>query len=199
MEGIVVALSALIFGLTLLVWSADRFVNGSAATARHFGVPPLLIGMVIVGFGTSAPEMLISALAALENSPGIAIGNAYGSNIANIGVILGISALINPIMFHSNILRKELPILTIVTGLSILLLTDLQISLIDGIILLLLFLGLVLWTLQQGIRQKADTMGMEMERELNSEKKTVGRALLWLVTGLILLIISSRILVWGAV
>lgn len=199
MGEIVVALPALIFGLILLVWSAERFINGSAVTARHFGVPPLLIGMVIVGFGTSTPEMLVSALAALENSPGIAIGNAYGSNIANIGLILGITALINPIMFHSNILRKELPILTIVTGLSILLLTDLQISLIDAIILLLLFLGLVLWTLQQGIRQKADTMGMEMERELNSDKKTVGRAVLWLVTGLILLIISSRILVWGAV
>lgn len=171
MGEIVVALPALIFGLILLVWSAERFIKGSAATARHFGVPPLLIGMLIVGFGTSAPEMLVSALAALKNSPGIAIGNAYGSNIANIGLILGITALINPIMFHSNILRKELPILTIVTGLSILLLTDLQISLIDGIILLLLFLGLVLWTLQQGTRQKADTMGMEMERELNSEKK----------------------------
>jgi cation:H+ antiporter len=199
MEEIVIALLALIFGLILLVWSADRFVDGAAATARHFGVPPLIIGMVIVGFGTSAPEMLVSALAALKNSPGIAIRNAYGSNIANIGLILGITALINPIMFHSNILRKELPILTIVTGVSIVLLMDLRISLIDGIILLVLFIGLLSWTLQQGIHQKADPMGMEMEQELKSDQRPLSKAVLWLFTGLILLIISSRILVWGAV
>lgn len=199
MEDITVALPALIFGLLLLVWSADRFVDGAAATARHFGVSPLIIGMVIVGFGTSAPEMLVSALAALKNSPGIAIGNAYGSNIANIGFILGITALINPIMFHSNILRKELPILTIITGVSIVLLMDLRISLTDGIILLVLFIGLLSWTLQQGIHQKEDTMGMEMERELKSDQRPLGKAVLWLFTGLVLLIISSRILVWGAV
>jgi len=199
MEEIAVALLALIFGLILLVWSADCFVDGAAATARHFGVPPLIIGMVIVGFGTSAPEMLVSVLAALKNSPGIAIGNAYGSNIANIGLILGIAALINPIMFYSNILRKELPILTIVTGISILLLMDLRISLIDGVILLVLFGGLMAWTIQHGIRRKADPMGMEMERELKCDQRPLGKAVLWLFTGLVLLIISSRILVWGAV
>lgn len=199
MGEIIVALPALIFGLILLVWSADRFVDGAAATARHFNVPPLIIGMVIVGFGTSAPEILVSALAALKESPGIAIGNAYGSNIANIGLILGITALINPIMFHSNILRKELPILTIITGGSIILLLDLQMSLIDGIILLVVFIGLLSWTLQQGIHQKADSMGIEMERELKSNQRSLGESVLWLFTGLLLLIISSRILVWGAV
>jgi cation:H+ antiporter len=199
MDSLAIAIPTLVFGLVLLVWSADRFVDGAAATARHFGVPPLIIGMVIVGFGTSAPEMLVSALAALENSPGIAIGNAYGSNIANIGLILGITALISPIMFHSGILRKELPILAVVTGGSIALLMDLRISLVDGIILLVLFLALILWTLQQGIRQQADPMAVEMAQELGSEKKPIGRSVLWLFTGLVLLIISSRILVWGAV
>lgn len=199
MGEIVVALPALIFGLILLVWSADRFVDGAATTARHFNVPPLIIGMVIVGFGTSAPEILVSALAALKESPGIAIGNAYGSNIANIGLILGITALINPIQFHSNILRKELPILTIITCGSIILLLDLQMSLIDGIILLVVFIGLLSWTLQQGIHQKADSMGIEMERELKSNQRSLGKSVLWLFTGLLLLIISSRILVWGAV
>src|SRR6056300_1057055 len=98
------ALAAITLGLALLVWSADRFVEGSAATARHFGMPPLLIGMVVVGFGTSAPEMVVSALAAFQGSPGIALGNAYGSNIANIALILGITALISPIMVHSTVL-----------------------------------------------------------------------------------------------
>ena len=88
----------MIVGLAILVWSVDRFIEGSASAARHFGMPPLLIGMVIVGFGTSAPEMVVSALAAFEGRPGIALGNAYGSNIANIALILGVTALISPIM-----------------------------------------------------------------------------------------------------
>ena len=106
---------AIILGLVLLVWSADRFVGGSAAVARHFSMPPLLIGMVIVGFGTSAPEMSVSALSALQGNPAIALGNAYGSNIANITLILGLAALISPIAVQSAVLRKELPILTLVT------------------------------------------------------------------------------------
>ena len=112
------AFIAVVFGLTLLVWSADRFVEGSASTARHFGMPPLLIGMVIVGFGTSAPEMVVSALAASQGNPGIALGNAYGSNITNIALILGVTALISPIAVHSQVLRKELHILTVVTALA---------------------------------------------------------------------------------
>ena len=88
------AVAAVVIGLALLVWSADRFVDGSASTARHFDMPPLLIGMVIVGFGTSAPEMVVSALAAMQGNPGIALGNAYGSNITNIALILGLTALI---------------------------------------------------------------------------------------------------------
>ena len=91
------AVLALIAGLVLLVWSADRFIDGASATARHFGMSPLLVGMVIVGFGTSAPEMVVSVLAAMDNSPGIALGNAYGSNITNIALILGVTALISPI------------------------------------------------------------------------------------------------------
>lgn len=96
-------LLAIILGLVVLVWSAERFVDGSAATARYFGMPPLLIGMVIVGFGTSMPEMVVSALAAIQGNPGIALGNAYGSNITNIALILGLTAVICPITIHSQI------------------------------------------------------------------------------------------------
>ena len=91
----ILACIAVIAGLALLVWSADRFVEGSAATARYFGMPPLLIGMVIIGFGTSAPEMVVSMLAACQGNPGIALGNAYGSNITNIALILGVTAIIS--------------------------------------------------------------------------------------------------------
>ena len=190
---------AVVFGLVLLVWSADRFVEGSASVARHFGMPPLLIGMVIVGFGTSAPEMMVSALAALQSNPGIALGNAYGSNITNIALILGLTALISPIAVHSRVLRKELPILTVVTVLAAWQLWDGEITQFDAMVLLAVFIGLMAWTIWQGLQNKEDALGSEMELELNVHAMTIRRAVFWLVAGLILLIASSRILVWGAV
>ncbi len=193
------AFLAIAFGLALLVWSADRFVEGAAATARHFGMPPLLIGMVIVGFGTSAPEMVVSALAASQGNPGIALGNAYGSNITNIALILGITALISPIAVHSQVLRKELPILTVITALAAWQLWDGEISRIDAFVLLGVFAGLMVWTIWQGMQKKADAFGSEMEQELKVDAMPIRRAIFWLVVGLVLLIVSSRILVWGAV
>lgn len=193
------AIAALIAGLVLLVWSADRFVEGSASTARHFGMPPLLIGMVIVGFGTSAPEMVVSALASIDGNAGIALGNAYGSNICNIALILGVSALINPIMVHSTVLRKELPILTLVTLLTVVLIADLDLSRLDGVVLLLVFAGLMAWTIYQGLKRKTDTLAKEVESETAEKEMPLKRAVFWLVVGLLLLIASSRILVWGAV
>jgi len=148
------AFIAVIFGLVLLVWSADRFVEGSASTARHFGMPSLLIGMVIVGFGTSAPEMVVSALAASQGNPGIALGNAYGSNITNIALILGVTALISPIAVHSQVLRKELPILTLVTVLAAWQLWDGEITRFDAVVLLCVFGGLMAWTIWQGCGKK---------------------------------------------
>jgi len=194
-----IAFLAVAFGLALLVWSADRFVEGSASTARHFGMPPLLIGMVIVGFGTSAPEMVVSTLAASQGNPGIALGNAYGSNIANIAFILGLTALISPLAVHSQVLRKELPILTAVTALAAYQLWDGELTRIDSLVLLGVFGGLMAWTIWQGLRKKADALGNEMERELEVHAMPIGRAIFWLVIGLVLLIVSSRILVWGAV
>jgi cation:H+ antiporter len=194
-----VACLAVFFGLALLVWSADRFVDGSAAAARHLGMPPLLIGMVIVGFGTSAPEMLVSALSAVQNNPGIALGNAYGSNITNIALILGITALISPIAVHSQVLRKELPILSAITVLAGYQLWDGELTRTDALVLLGVFAGLVAWTIWQGLRKKADALGTEMEQELAAQTMPMGRAILWVVVGLLLLIASSRILVWGAV
>lgn len=193
------AFISVVFGLALLVWSADRFVDGAASTARHFGMPPLLIGMVIVGFGTSAPEMVVSALAASQGNPGIALGNAYGSNITNIALILGLTALISPIAVHSQVLRKELPILTMVTALAAWQLWDGKITRFDALALLAVFSGLMAWTLWQGLKKKGDALGNEMEQALDIHVMPVRRALFWLMVGLALLIVSSRILVWGAV
>ena len=108
------ALGAVIAGLLVLVWSADRFVDGASATARHAGMPTLLIGMLVIGFGTSAPEMVGSALASADGNPGLALGNAYGSNITNIALILGLVALLSPISVHSSVLRRELPVLAVI-------------------------------------------------------------------------------------
>jgi cation:H+ antiporter len=196
---VTIAFIAVIFGLALLVWSADRFVEGAATTAHHFGMPPLLIGMLIVGFGTSAPEIVVSAISASQGNSGIALGNAYGSNITNIALILGMTALISPIAVHSQVLRKELPILTVVTALAAWQLWDGDITLLDAVVLLVVFSGLMAWTIWQGLRMKEDLLGSEMEQELDVRAMPIRRAVFWLVVGLALLIASSRILVWGAV
>ena len=190
---------SLVLGLALLVWSADRFVEGAACTARHFGMAPLLIGMVIVGFGTSAPEMVVSALAASQGNPGIALGNAYGSNITNIALILGLTAVISPITVHSQVLRKELPILLLVTALAAWQLWDGQITRTEAFILLGVFAGLMAFTIYQGNNSPKDALAEEMEEELKTHTMPLKRALFWLVLGLVLLIASSRLLVWGAV
>lgn len=197
------ALLAIAVGLVILVWSADRFVDGAAVTARHFNIPPLIIGMVIIGFGTSAPEMVVSALASWQGNPGIALGNAYGSNITNIALILGITALISPILVDSQVLRRTLPILTAVTLLSAWQLLDDFISRIDALILLGVFAGIMIWTVVQGQRdQRAsshDSLGVEITAELDTKTLPLRKAIMWTVVGLLLLIVSSRILVWGAV
>ncbi|SHJ70332.1 cation:H+ antiporter [Malonomonas rubra DSM 5091] len=194
-----ISIIAIILGLLLLLWSADRFVEGSAAVASHYGMPPLLIGMLVVGFGTSAPEMIVSALSAFQGSPGIALGNAYGSNITNIALILGLTAIISPITVHSQVLKKELPILALVTALTVGLLLDKQLGRLDAFILLAVFSLLMSWSIWQGTRKKSDSLAQQMEQELDQRSMSLGRATFWLFLGLILLIISSRVLVWGAV
>lgn len=192
---------SIVFSLALLVWSADRFVDSSAAVAHHFGMSPLLIGMVIVGFGTSLPEMVVSAISAIEGNPGIALGNAYGSNIANIGLILGVTALINPITVGSGVLEKEMPILTAVTVLAAFQLWDGALTRLDAVVLLGVFGGLMAWTIRQGLRsmENINGFGNEIEKELVTRGMPIGRAYFWLPAGLILLIVSSRVLVWGAI
>ncbi|MBG0767897.1 MAG: calcium/sodium antiporter [Spirochaetaceae bacterium] len=189
---------AVIGGLIVLVLSSDRFVDGAATTARHFGMPSLLIGMVIVGFGTSSPEMVVSTLSSIQGNPGIALGNAYGSNIANIGLILGITAIINPVTVSSNILKKELPILSLITLLSVALLYDLNFSHFDAALILVLFVLLISWSVYQGLKNGKDRLADEIDEEVPSPL-SMKRAVLYLIFGLLFLIISSRILVWGAV
>ncbi|MEM7020635.1 MAG: calcium/sodium antiporter, partial [Pseudomonadota bacterium] len=195
------AVLAILGGFALLVWSADRFVEGAAATAKHLGVPSLLIGMVIVGFGTSAPEMVVSAMAALDGNPGLALGNALGSNIVNIGLILGVTAIIAPITVHSSIIRRELPVMLIIAAALGFIFWDTALLRIESIVLLVALFGLMGWTIYTALRGrgKGDTFEDGVKKDLDTKTMSLGMSVFWLVAGLILLIVSSRILVWGAV
>lgn len=193
------ATGAIALGLVLLVWSADRFVDGAAATAQHFGMPQLLIGMVVIGFGTSFPEMIVSVLAASQGNPGIALGNAYGSNITNIALILGVTAMIHPIAVHAQVIRKELPVLILVTVLAVWQLWDSQISRWDAIVLLAVFLGLMTWTIMRSMRASKALDAQTKEESPEIPAMPLQSGVMWLVIGLVVLIGSSRLLVWGAV
>lgn len=190
---------ALIIGLLVLIWSADKFIDGASGVASHFGMSPLLIGILIVGFGTSAPELVVSAIAALDNNPGLALGNAYGSNIANIALILGVTATVAPICVQSSVLKKELPLLFIATIVCGYLLRDLDISVSDGVIMLVMFLLVMGWSTFQGMRGGSDILAEEFTHELEEKKTNLGISFLWLFIGLAFLLLSSRSMVWGAV
>lgn len=190
---------AIIAGFILLIWSADRFILGAAATARNFDVPPLIIGLTIVGFGTSAPEMMVAGFAAYDGSPAMAIGNALGSNITNITLVLGVAALIAPLDVHSRIIKKELPILLVATLMALALLRDSTLSQFDGFILLSLLVLLMWWITRQGIRNQSDDALTDEYIEELPDAMPTSHALFWLIAGLVLLTVSSKILVWGAV
>jgi cation:H+ antiporter len=190
---------AILAGFILLIWSADRFIIGAAATARNFDVPPLIIGLTIVAFGTSAPEMMIAGFAAYNGSPAMAIGNALGSNITNITLVLGIAALITPLDVHSRIIKKELPILLLATLVALALLRDGKLDQLDGFILLSLLFLLMWWVTRQGIRNQSDDALTDEYIEELPDQMSTSHALFWLIAGLILLTVSSKVLVWGAV
>lgn len=190
---------AILFGFILLVWSADRFVDGAAATAGHAGMPSLLIGMVIVGFGTSAPEMVVSAMAAFDGNPDLALGNALGSNIVNTGLILGVAALVVPLVVNSKIVRKELPLLMAISCLLGGFLWDGALAQWEAVVLLLGFFLLIGWSVFSAYHGKGDRLDDEFSKELKASLMPLNKAIFWLFIGLLLLIVSSRILVWGAV
>ncbi len=190
---------AVAVGLVLLVWSAERFVDGAAATSRLLGVSPLLVGMLVIGFGTSAPELMVSALAAGQGNPGLALGNGYGSNIANIGLILGLMALLSPLAVHSGVIRRELPLLAGVTLLSALLMWGGMIGRLEGSLLLLLLAGIIALSIHQARRSGPDALADETEESLDAKPMSLRAGIVWTLVGLALLVLSSRILVWGAV
>jgi cation:H+ antiporter len=190
---------AILAGFAILLWGADRFVDGAANIATNFNVSPLIIGLTIVGFGTSAPEMLVSALASFDGAPALGIGNALGSNIANIGLVLGITILVTPLTVNSAVLRREFPMLAFVMALSLLLMWDQFLSRVDGIILfsgfILTLFGMTLLAINSS---KEDPTNLEFEQEFSKPSMSTAKAILFFAIGLAALLIGSKSLVYGA-
>ncbi|WP_405227666.1 calcium/sodium antiporter [Lentisalinibacter sediminis] len=185
-------------GLALLIWGADRFVVGAAGTARNLGVPTLLIGLTIVGFATSAPEILVSVVAALAGRPSLALGNAIGSNIANVALVLGAVAAVRPILVTSTILRREMPLLLAVTLLTLALFLDLRLTRIDGFVMLGALVVVLYWIVRLGTGARAaDPIEAEYEAEIPRDMP-MRTAILWLAVGLAVLLVGSELLVDGA-
>ncbi len=186
-------------GIALLVWSADRFTEGAAAIASNLGVSRLVVGLTIVAIGSSAPEILVSVMASLRGNHELAVGNALGSNIANVGMVLGITALVRPLVVDSGTLRREIPILLGVMALAGLLLWDLKLGLLDGTALLLGLVIYIFWLIMLGTRSRVnqDLMLQEIVEELPDAMST-GKAVFWTLVGGTLLIFSSDIMVDGA-
>ncbi len=189
---------ALILGFITLVWSADKFLSGAASTANHLNVSKMLIGLTVVSVGTSAPEILVAIAASVKGTPLLAVGNAIGSNIANIGLVLGITAIIAPLPFSQTVLKAELPWLLGATLLALILLFDLELSALDGV-LLLSGLGLILWRLVMNQQNAVPDLSQSIQEELHElQQMTRGQAVFWLIAGLLVLLISANVLVWAA-
>jgi len=188
-----------IAGLVLLTWGADRFVHGAASAARNLGIAPLLIGLTVVAFATSAPEILVSVVAATQKEPGLAIGNALGSNIVNIGLVLGITAMIRPIKLESATLRREMPALLAVSLLTVSLFLDSYLSRIDGAVMLTGLVIVMVWLVRLGIRSAAnDPIKRDFEAEIPTDV-SMPMALVWLAIGFGTLLLGADLLVDGAI
>ncbi|QQX79588.1 calcium/sodium antiporter [Shewanella sp. KX20019] len=189
----------LVAGLGALVWSADKFVYGAAAFARNLGLPPMLIGLTIVAMGSSAPEMFVAATASMNGMTDTAIGNVLGSNIANITLILGITALLGAISVSSQTLKREIPLMLAATAIVGYFLHDGFLTRVEGISLLVLFLALMGYLIWHGLTNKnRDTLAIDAENEIPANVPTK-KAILWLVIGMILLPLSADWMVQGAV
>lgn len=189
----------IIAGLLLLIWGADRFVHGASALARNLGIPVLLIGLTIVAFATSAPEIVVSIIAAMRGESDLAVGNAIGSNTANIGLVLGGIAMLRPIELTSATLRREMPALLAVSLLTVTLFLDSFLSRVDGLVLLTGLVIVMVWLARLGMRTSAsDPMLADYEAEIPTGVSTRA-SVLWLIVGLALLLVGADLLVDAAV
>ena len=194
---------SILAGFSLLIWSSDVFVDGAADLARHFGVSPIMVGMLVIGFGTSAPEMLVSGVAAFNGNPNMGIGNAIGSNITNITLVLGVTALFYTIPVESRIIKKELPLLLLISFIAMIALYSGEFGRIDGFILLGTLSFVLTWMIYTAHHDNETTPPphdplVEDIKGHFPDKPHRKTAMLWTIGGLLLLLLSSQMLVWGA-
>jgi len=190
--------AAILTGVLLLVWSADRFVDGASSVARNLRVPPMVIGLTIVSIGTSLPEMIVAAMAALDGNRDLGIGNALGSNIANIGLVLGVTALIMPLAVKSMTLRREMPALFLITVFAFALMSDGELDVIDGVMLLVGLVLMLVWIARIGLKDRHDPLVQEFTESI-PDQMSMRQSVFWFMAGLLVLMLSSRMVVWGAV
>ncbi|MEO0424801.1 MAG: calcium/sodium antiporter [Pseudomonadota bacterium] len=189
--------AAVITGFVTLIWGADRFVLGAAAFARNLGVSTMLIGLTIVGFGTSAPEVLVGAMASLQGNAGLAVGNAIGSNIANIALVLGATALVAPLAVSSQTVRQEIPILLLITLATLGLLLNGELSRLDGAIMLTGLAVLLGWMVHLGMSHTPeDNLLADYDAEIRSDL-SLNASVAWTAVGLLVLLTGAQALVWG--
>ncbi len=189
-----IAIVAVIIGLAVLIWSADTFIDGATNLAVKLNMPSFLIGVIILGVGTSAPEMVVSALSALDGSPGIALGNAFGSNIMNIALVLGMAAIISPIAIKANVIKHDMMFLIAATALVAFQLSDGKLTLTEGVIMLVALAIVLLAQIILSLKGRQTDDIPHENAGINTSK-----AIFSLVVGLVLLVLSSRIIVFGAV
>lgn len=195
----VIAVAILVVGLVVLVWSADRLVFGAAAIAKNYGVSPLVIGMTILAMGSSAPEMMVSANAALADKTDTAVGNVLGSNIANIALIIGFTALIKPLSIGSTIIRRELPLMLGVTVLAGVLLWNSHLGFFEGVGLITLFVIFILMMIKIGKDSGGtDPVLADQQSDIPNDVSNL-KAAMWIIVGLPLLLLSSDQVVDSAV
>ena len=190
--------AAILAGFALLVWSADRFVLGASAVASIMGVSTLVVGILVVGIGTSAPEMLVSGIAAYEGKTGLSVGNALGSNITNIALVLGFSCLLIPLQVQSKIIKREIPLLLVIMIFGWFLLMDGELGFLDGALLFVAFGLVIVRQLLEAKNSRADILEASFEDEIPKDMP-LPTALFWLLLGFLVLVGSARLLVWGAV
>jgi cation:H+ antiporter len=181
-----------------LAWGANRFVDGASALSFNLGMSPLLIGVLVMGFGTSLPEFLVSVISSAMGNSGLSLGNAYGSNIINIGIVLGLAAVLNPVIVRKHVVRRELPLLILATAVTAMLIVDFQLSRSNGVTLLALFAVIAIFLILSSSSEPVRHENADLQNEFGTSTLPLGKSISYLVVGLAAIAICAAALVWSA-
>lgn len=196
---ILLAVILVLLGFALLIWSADVLVDNASEVASKLGVSTFLIGVIIIGFGTSAPELFVSAMAAIENKGNLALGNALGSNITNIGLVLGAAAIVKVMPVERSIATRDIPAVLAAGVISVVLIIDGTLGRLDGVLLLTLLIAYLAYSAKQAVKTDEPSSEFKSEKDENTQEKSLTKSLLWTIASILVLMLASRILVLGAI